>query len=71
LNFISVSKTFGVALREQSECVKKSAEGQKHVTQRRKDVEGAKKTSQLFFVRLCVLVRRLTDELFDFLTRSL
>jgi hypothetical protein len=60
-----------VALREQSECVKKSAEGQKHVTQRCKGVEGAKKISQLFFVRLCVLVRQLTDELFDFLTRSL
>jgi hypothetical protein len=51
--------------------VKKSAEGQKHITQRCKGVEGAKKISQLFFVRLCVLVRRLTDELFDFLTRSL
>jgi hypothetical protein len=35
--------------------VKKSPEEQKHFTQRRKVVEGAKKTKQLFFASLCAL----------------
>jgi hypothetical protein len=48
--------------------VKKSPEEQKHFTQRRKGLEGAKKTGQFFFARHCVLAP--WRELFDFLTRS-
>jgi hypothetical protein len=48
--------------------VKKSPEEQKHFTQSRKGLEGAKKTRQFFFARLCVLAP--WRELFDFFTRS-
>jgi hypothetical protein len=35
--------------------VKKSLEEQKHFTQRRKVLEGPKKTKQLFFATLCAM----------------
>ena len=48
--------------------MKKSPEQEKHFTQSRKGPEGAKKTGQFFFARLCVLAP--WRELFDFFTRS-
>jgi len=50
------------------EGVKKSSEGEKHFTQRRKGLEGAKKTRQFFLACLCVLAP--WRELFDFFTPS-
>jgi hypothetical protein len=47
--------------------VKKSPEEEKHFTQRRKGLEGAKKTKLLFFACLCVFAP--WRELFDFFTR--
>jgi hypothetical protein len=45
-------------MRRGFEAVQKSPEEQKHSVPRRRDkgVEGAKKTRQFFFARLCVLV---------------
>jgi hypothetical protein len=40
-------------VRKASEAVKKSLEEQKHFTQRRKVLEGAKETKQLSFAILC------------------
>jgi hypothetical protein len=50
------------------EGVKEPPQEQKHFTQRRKAVEGAKKTRRFFFARLCVLAP--WREVFDFFTPS-
>ncbi len=47
--------------------VKKSPEEEKHFTQRRKGLEGAKKTKLFFLACLCVFAP--WRELFDFFTR--
>jgi hypothetical protein len=49
--------------------VKKSPEEQKHFTQRRKGLEGAKKTEQLLFASLCALAS--LREIVYFFTASL
>jgi hypothetical protein len=48
--------------------VKQSPKEQKHLTQRRNGLEGAKKTRQFFFAGLCALAP--WCELFDFFVRS-
>jgi mRNA-degrading endonuclease RelE of RelBE toxin-antitoxin system len=58
----------GAHTSRQKEAVKKSLEEQKHFTQRRKVLEGAKKTKQLSFAILCALAS--LREIVHFFTAS-
>jgi hypothetical protein len=65
----STSRLAGARRGHRSEAVKKSPEEQKHFTQRRKGLEGAKKTEQLLFASLCALAS--LREIVYFFTASL